>query len=66
MENVGGKDIPTEFVDTLGNEYFTLIENDKSFLVIRISNEIIEKQKLKREIVDLKLQLDNLSPQREV
>ena len=58
--------VPTEFIDTLGDEYLTLITNDKVFLVSRISEEITKKQKLEKEIVELKLQLKNLSPQREV
>ena len=58
--------IPTEFIDTLGNDYLSLITSDKVFLVSRISEEIIEKQKLQREIIELKKQLNNLSPQEEV
>jgi len=58
--------VPTEFIDTLGKEYFTLIDNDKKHLILRISDEIVEKQKLEKEIIELKKQLDNLSPQREV
>jgi hypothetical protein len=58
--------IPTEFIDTLGDDYLSLITSDKVFLVSRISEEIVEKQKLQREIIELKKQLNNLSPQEEV
>ncbi len=59
-------DIPEEYLKTLGDEYLTLIKNDKVFLVSRISEEICKKQKLEKEIDELKKQLDNLSPQGEV
>lgn len=59
-------DIPEEYLKTLGDDYLSLIKSDKGFLVSRISEEIVEKQKLEKEIVELKKQLDNLSPQGEV
>ena len=58
--------IPDEYKDTLGDEYHTLMNNDKVFLVMRISDEIIKKQKLEEEILKLKLQLSNLSSNGEV
>lgn len=60
------KSIPDKYVKTLGDEYHTLIKNDKEFLVLRISNEISKKQELEKEIVELKQKLNNLSPQGEV
>jgi len=58
--------IPEKYLTTSKDEYLTLITYDKVFLVSRVLDVTEEKQILEKEIVELKLQLDTLSPQEEV